>query len=174
MERCVAVLADTHDLLRDELRAALAGADHLIHAGDLCSAAILAEFAAMAPLTVVRGNNDRGAWADALTDTAAVELAGVHIWVCHDRADLERWPAPAGTDLVVVGHSHRPYLEDGDPRTGRPAILNPGSPGRRRFSLPVSFARLRLGAGAWQAEIVELEVPPARPRRRRQQGSSNA
>lgn len=162
----VAVLADTHDLVRDELRAALAGADRVLHAGDLCSPAVLDALATIAPVTAVRGNNDRGSWADALPEATLIELEQVRVWLCHDRADLIRLPPPPATDLVVVGHSHRPVLEPADAASGRPAMLNPGSPGRRRFSLPISCAKLHVDGRRWQAGIITLDPAPKTPRSR--------
>lgn len=159
----VGVVADTHDLVRPELIEALAGVDRLLHAGDVCSAGTLEALAALAPVTAVRGNNDRGPWADALPEACTAELEDVRVWLCHDRADLARLPPPPGTDLIVVGHSHRPLedLHDGIP------LLNPGSPGRRRFSLPVACARLEVDGARFSIERIELAVAPPQRRRRR-------
>jgi predicted phosphodiesterase len=66
-------------------------------------------------------------------------------------------------DVIVSGHSHRPGVE----RKGRVLLVNPGSAGPRRFSLPIALARLHLGGAAPRAEIVELDVGAAAPRRQR-------
>ncbi len=157
----VGVVADTHDLVRPELIEALAGVDQLLHAGDVCSAATLEALATIAPVTAVRGNNDRGPWAEALPEACTAQLEDVRVWLCHDRADLARLPPLPGTHLIVVGHSHRPLedLHDGIP------LLNPGSPGRRRFSLPVACARLTVEGARFGIEPIELDVAP--PQRRR-------
>jgi putative phosphoesterase len=134
----IGLIADTHGLLRPEALAALAGCDHLIHAGDIGKATILDALRAVAPLSVVRGNNDRGrAWADGLPDHLSIEVGGLLVYLTHEMADV---PAqlPPGTQVVVTGHSHKPKVET---RNGV-LFVNPGSAGPRRFTLPVSVALL--------------------------------
>ena len=107
---------------------------------------------ALAPVTAVRGNNDRGPWAQRLANTALVDLAGVRILVAHDRHDLGA--DVQGAAVVVSGHSHRPLVE----RSGGVLFVNPGSAGPRRFRLPIAVARLAIDAGGVEAEIVALAV----------------
>ena len=57
----IGLISDTHGLLRPEVLDFLRGSDHILHAGDICGAAVLQQLAALAPVTAVRGNNDRGA-----------------------------------------------------------------------------------------------------------------
>jgi putative phosphoesterase len=154
--RTIGVISDTHGLVRPEAVRALARCELLIHAGDVGAPDVLRELETIAPLWVVRGNVDRGAWASALPERLVVELGGARILVLHDRAGAGD-PAAAGVDVVVSGHSHRPHVE----RRGGVLWLNPGSAGPRRFRLPVAVARLELGAGAPTAEIIELEVDPS-------------
>ncbi len=45
----IGVLSDTHGLLRPELLPALAGVDHILHAGDVGDPTILTELAASPP-----------------------------------------------------------------------------------------------------------------------------
>jgi putative phosphoesterase len=148
----VGVISDTHGLLRPEALAVLRGADHILHAGDVGGPEVLEKLRALAPLTVVRGNNDRGPWAEALAETEVVELGGLSIYMLHDRAELDLDPAAAGMAAVVCGHSHRPLSEE------RKGVLhfNPGSAGPRRFSLPITVGRLRIASGRIEAEIVPL------------------
>lgn len=150
----VGVISDTHGLVRPEALRALAGAELILHAGDVGSPAVLTELRALAPLVVVRGNNDRGAWAEELPAWEAVEVGAVTIYMLHDLKELELSPAGAGFRVVVSGHSHRPLVEE---RRGV-LYLNPGSAGPRRFRLPVSIARLYLEDERVRAEIVELMV----------------
>jgi len=156
----VGVIADTHGLLRPEAVAALAGVDVIVHAGDIGGAAILEALRAIAPVIAVRGNNDRDAWAAALPDVARTEVGGVRLCVVHDLKELRGDPASEGVDVVISGHSHRPSVA----RRARLLLLNPGSAGPRRFTLPVAVARLYIGPAGPRAEIVELAVapPPAR------------
>jgi len=148
----VGVISDTHGLVRPEAVAALRGSDHILHAGDVGDAEVLAALRALAPLTVVRGNNDRGSWAAALPHDAVVELAGASIYLLHDRNELDLEPRAAGLHAVVCGHSHKPLAEDRD------GVLhfNPGSAGPRRFNLPITVGRFRIRDGRISAEIIPL------------------
>jgi hypothetical protein len=153
-EHLVGVIADTHGLVRPEALAALAGCDGIIHAGDVGAEEVLSALRAIAPLTAVRGNNDRMAWAAALPESEAVEVAGSWLYVLHDLNDLDLDPRAAGFAAVIAGHSHRPAIED----RGGVLFVNPGSAGPRRFRLPVAVARLRIGAGRVQGELIVLDV----------------
>ena len=148
----VALIADTHGLLRPEALAALRGSDHIVHAGDIGTPQVLAGLRAVAPVTAVRGNNDQGAWARSLSDSEAVEIGGHWLYVLHDVHDLDLDPGAAGFAAVIAGHSHRPLVEE---RRGV-LFVNPGSAGPRRFTLPVAVARLRVSASAVRAETVLL------------------
>lgn len=152
MRVVVGVISDTHGLLRAGAVAALGGSQFIVHGGDVGDEDILRTLAAIAPVTVVRGNTDTDAWARRLPRTALLDVAGVRIYVVHDIDDLDIDPRTAGVGVVVFGHSHRPGIE---PR-GDVLYLNPGSAGPRRFDLPVSVARLVIDGGAVRAEIVEI------------------
>jgi len=149
------LISDTHGLLRPEATAFLRGAAHIIHAGDIGSAAILDELAALAPVTAVRGNNDQGAWADALGETALVDLGGIRIHVLHDLAQLGLDPKSAGVRVVVAGHSHRASVVERD----GVLYVNPGSAGPRRFRLPVAAAELYICGADVRARAVDLLAP---------------
>ena len=150
----VGVIADTHGLLRPEAVAALQGADLILHAGDVGPAVILDELRAIAPTTAVRGNVDTGMWATALPLSDVVSVGGLELYMLHDRASLDLDPAAAGFAAVIFGHSHRPGAEL---RNGV-LYLNPGSAGPRRFTLPVTIARLTIEDGRLTHQIVELHV----------------
>jgi hypothetical protein len=152
----VGLISDTHGLLRPEAAAALAGVDQLIHGGDIGNPAVLSALEAIAPLTVVRGNNDRAAWADSIPEAAVIEVDGVRIYALHDLNTLAIDPAAAGMQVVISGHSHRPKVSHRD----GVLYVNPGSAGPRRFSLPVSVARLDIDAGRVEATLVELALAP--------------
>ena len=152
-EQIVGVISDTHGLVRPEALDALRGSDLIIHAGDVGSPDVLEALRALAPVTAVRGNNDRGNWAESLSDSEAVEIAGRWLYVLHDLHELDLDPGAAGFAAVIAGHSHRPLIEE---RKGI-LFLNPGSAGPRRFTLPVALARLRVAAkGKIAAETVVL------------------
>ena len=153
----IGVISDTHGLLRPEALAALHGSDRILHAGDIGGPEILEALERIAPVTAVRGNNDHGEWAEGIAEREQVECAGVRILMLHDLKELDATP---DCEVVIAGHSHKPMIEK---RNGT-LFLNPGSAGPRRFSLPVSVARLAVKDGRPDARIVELDVAP--PKRR--------
>jgi putative phosphoesterase len=148
----VGVISDTHGLVRPEALAALKGSELIIHAGDVGGPEVLGELGRLAPVVAVRGNNDRGAWAEALPLYEAVEINTAFVYVLHDLKELDIAPAAAGFRVVVSGHSHKPLAEE---RRGV-LYLNPGSAGPRRFKLPITLARLDLKGDAANAEIINL------------------
>jgi len=148
------VISDTHGLVRPEALAALAGVERIVHAGDIGAPAVLDALARIAPVTAVRGNNDREGWAAAIPETEVVEIGGVSLYVLHDLHELDLDPRAAGFAAVIAGHSHRPRREERD----GVLYLNPGSAGPRRFTLPISLARLTVAGARVSAELVTLEV----------------
>ena len=152
------IISDTHGLLRPEAVAFLRGCERIVHGGDIGSPQVLAQLAALAPVTAVRGNNDKGAWADALPETELFEFNGRYVYAIHDLSQLDIEPSAAGVHLVVSGHSHKPVVEH---REGV-VYVNPGSAGPRRFRLPVAVAEVLVLGGQVSARVVELEVTSPR------------
>ena len=150
----VGIISDTHGLLRPEAAAFLRGSDFLIHGGDIGHAGILKDLASLAPITAVRGNNDKGPWAEAVADTEVLQVEGVLIYVIHNIAELDLDPRAAGFHVVVSGHSHKPSVSERD----GVLYVNPGSAGPRRFKLPVAVAELAVSGSSIRARIVELEI----------------
>jgi putative phosphoesterase len=148
------VISDTHGLLRPEAVEALRGAQQVIHAGDVGSLEILEILATIAPVTAVRGNVDKGAWAQQLPQTQALEAGGISIYLLHDLMQLDVKPEAAGFRVVISGHSHIPKQEV---RNGV-VYFNPGSAGPRRFKGPVSVGRLSIAGAEVSAELVILNV----------------
>ncbi len=149
----VAVLSDTHSLLRPEVLKAIAEAEHIIHAGDVGDIRIFDALQAIAPTTAIRGNVDTHGETAALPSTEALELGGHLVYILHSIHDLDLKPEAAQISVVISGHSHKPLVEH---RHGV-LYLNPGSCGPRRFSLPITFAWLALKPNTPpQAEIVDL------------------
>jgi putative phosphoesterase len=150
----IGLISDTHGLLRKEALRALQGSDLIIHAGDVGKPEILDSLKALAPLVAVRGNIDRGNWAEALPPTAVAETPSAVFYVLHDLQQLDLDPKAAGFHVVVSGHTHKP----GYTRRGGVLYLNPGSSGPQRFDLPVTIARLDLRHEPWSPEFVDLSV----------------
>src|SRR4249920_3152349 len=153
----VGLISDTHGLLRAEALERLRGASHIIHAGDIGRAEILAGLRALAPLTAVRGNNDRAPWANSVRATESVRIGEVRLYVVHDLAELDIDPAADGFQVVVSGHSHRPRIEE----RGGVLYVNPGSAGPRRFRLPIAVGELRISGNSVKAKLVELKLAVA-------------
>lgn len=148
----IGVISDTHGLLRPEALAALRGSEYIIHAGDIGDPVILKKLAEIAPVTAIRGNVDREAWARKIPATNVLEAGGVSIYVLHNLQQLDLKFEAAGFPVVVYGHSHVPKQET---KNGV-LYFNPGSAGPRRFRLPVTIGRLRVQAGGVSGEIVEI------------------
>ena len=158
----VGLISDTHGLLRPQALAALRGSARIVHAGDIGSAEILDALTRIAPLTAVRGNNDRDAWASRLPETVEFEECGVRLHVLHDLHELAIAPRERNIAVVISGHSHKPRVE----RRDGVLYVNPGSAGPRRFKLPVTVAELLIdsdqfaveGIAAIDTRIVELPI----------------
>lgn len=150
----IGVISDTHNLLRPQAINALGGVDLIIHAGDVCNPQILEELNSIAPTIAVRGNNDKGGWAEKLPVFETVKAQNVYIYVIHDIKELHIKSADEKFKVVISGHSHKPSAEN---KNGV-LYLNPGSAGPRRFKLPVSVARLKIDGENVEAKIIELSV----------------
>ncbi|MDP5168786.1 MAG: metallophosphatase family protein [Bacteroidia bacterium] len=152
----VGVISDTHGLLRPEAIEALRGVDHILHAGDVGKFSILDSLSSIAPLTAIRGNIDKGPeWAQRLPATTAVELGGHWFYLVHAIEDLDLDPATAGMSAIIYGHSHKPFQAVKQ----NLLYLNPGSAGPRRFSLPITLAKVYISATGIRAEIIPLISP---------------
>ncbi len=148
----IGLISDTHGLLRPEALDALAGVERIIHAGDIGGPEVIETLSAIAPVDAVRGNNDKGGWATRLPAWLALEFEGVGIHVLHDINDMDVEPTAAGFHVVIAGHSHKPRIEE----RGGFLLVNPGSAGPRRFSLPVTIGYLTVAAGQASATLEAL------------------
>ncbi|WP_213879282.1 metallophosphoesterase family protein [Pseudomonas sp. dw_358] len=147
----IGLISDTHGLLRPEALAALQGCDHLVHAGDIGKLEILDALRAVAPLTVVRGNNDRDEQWAGVDLNHSLRLGEIGLYVTHEMADVPS-PLPLGIDVVVTGHSHKPLEQWRD----NVLFINPGSAGPRRFKLPITVALLQVDGRHRQVKFVAL------------------
>ncbi len=146
------MIADTHNLLRPQAVQALQGVDLILHAGDIGSLDLALRLEAIAPLRAVRGNVDKGEWAEAFPAVLLVEVGKARIYMLHRLQDLALNPHTHELDVVVSGHSHKAELAT---REGV-LYLNPGSAGPRRFKLPVTLAILHIDDSGLRAELVPL------------------
>jgi putative phosphoesterase len=148
----IGLISDTHGLLRPEAMDVLRGSDFIVHAGDI-GEGVLEPLSTIAPVTAVRGNNDRSAWAGRIAETEQLRFGEVTLYALHDLADLGVDPGAAGIGVVVSGHSHRPRSE----RRSGVLYVNPGSAGPVRFNLPISVALMQIAGKDVTVRIVELE-----------------
>jgi uncharacterized protein len=155
----IGLVSDTHGLVEPKLALLFAGCDAIVHAGDVVKPPVLEVLAAIAPLTVVRGNNDAGALLDRLPEVAFLEIGPLTALVVHDLGAREKPKPPARAllarrrpDVVVHGHSHRP----GAALAGGRLFVNPGSAGPRRFSLPRTAALLVARGRRVRVEFFDL------------------
>ncbi|HAQ87858.1 MAG TPA: YfcE family phosphodiesterase [Pseudomonas sp.] len=148
----IGVISDTHGLLRPEALAALQGCERIIHAGDIGKPEVLEGLRALAPLDVIRGNVDSGDWAAEVPEHLDLEIGGLRVYVTHDVKTMGIDPIAEQVDVVIAGHSHQPKIE----QVNGVLYLNPGSAGRRRFTLPISLALLDIEDGQPRAQLVTL------------------
>jgi uncharacterized protein len=148
----IGIISDTHGLLRPEAAMALSKVDLILHAGDICGPEVLESLRSIAPVIAVRGNNDKGVWADDLPIWEVTTVGSIYIYMIHDLKEIDLSPAAAGFQVVVSGHSHKPSVEK------RKSVLyvNPGSAGPRRFALPSSMAILKIEGDVVSADLIEL------------------
>lgn len=150
----IGLISDTHGLLRPQAVEALRGSDLIIHAGDIGKPEILEALAEIAPVHAVRGNNDRGAWAEMIPECRIILYQEKRIQVLHDMHDLKTEAAEKQIDVVICGHSHRPRVHEKD----GVLYVNPGSAGPRRFKLPVAVGRIEWTGKSLRAEIITLDA----------------
>ncbi|HYD74972.1 metallophosphoesterase family protein [Ramlibacter sp.] len=148
----IGLVSDTHGLLRPQVLDFLAGSDRIVHAGDIGDEAILQQLRRIAPVTAVRGNNDRGPWADRLPEGELLAVEGIGVFVIHDLAMLAQHAQVRSARVVVSGHSHKPLVQE----RGGVLFVNPGSAGPRRFKLPIAAGELLVDGDSVSARIMEF------------------
>lgn len=146
----IGIISDTHGLLRDEVIEYLQSCDAILHAGDINTPELVEELSQIAPLYVVRGNNDKGEWAEALPHDLKITLGGKQFYMVHQKKEVPK--ALEDIDVVIYGHSHQYHLEQAEDRIW----LNPGSCGKRRFGLPITMAYLMIDDEKITIEKIEL------------------
>ena len=151
----IGIISDTHDLLRPEVLAELQGSDYILHGGDISSRKILEKLEEIAPVKVVRGNNDKD-WAEQLPLSLEFEFGSLRVYMTHKKKDL---PKDLNKyDLVVYGHSHQysaKWIESDERK--RTLLLNPGSCGPRRFHQPITMAVLTVGDEGWIVNQIDIQ-----------------
>ena len=148
----IAVISDTHDMLRPELLAQLAGCDRILHAGDVVDQIVLDRLRAVAPTVAVLGNNDE--WYGMKYPHIYKEtIGGLAVVMAHK---LENALRAGPADIVITGHTHR-YAE----KTENGCLyLNPGSCGTMRcMHMQATYAFLHITDGKVTVEKRMLSAP---------------
>ena len=143
----LAILSDTHNLLRPQVLARLQGVDAILHGGDCSRQSVLDTLREYAPLYVVRGNNDKE-WAEDLPHDLTVTLGGKTFYMVHKKAEIPR--GLTDVDAVIYGHSHKYAQEE---KNGI-LYLNPGSCGPRRFNQEITMAIMTIDGETLSVEKV--------------------
>ena len=146
----VGIISDTHGLLREEVINQLKTCDYIIHAGDIDKEEVLDELKNIAPLFVVRGNNDKGEWADSLSRELYFNIGDIKFYMIHNIKDIPN--NLKNVDVIVFGHSHKYFYEVVD----NIAYLNPGSCGKKRFNLPINFVIMTIKNKDYNIENINI------------------
>jgi putative phosphoesterase len=149
----VGIISDTHGLLRTEVVNILADVNLIIHAGDIDTPNVLTDLKALAPVVAVRGNMDRGGWADELRSSELVETNGINIYVLHDLTRLDLDPLSVGIKVIVNGHTHKPLIYE----KNNILYFNPGSAGYRCNNAPLAVGILTMNKGKIYPKIIQLK-----------------
>jgi hypothetical protein len=148
--RNVAILGDTHGLLRPELSEHLSGVDLILHSGDVGQMTVLHRLKQFAPVIAVRGNVDDHL--AGLPETELVSIRGHLVYLLHVLASLDLDPVVAGVAMIVSGHSHQPVIR----KAKGVLYVNPGSVGPRRFKLPVCFVRAEFSETGIETRLIQV------------------
>lgn len=146
----LAILSDTHGLLRPEVLEYLKGSDAIVHGGDINTRDIVDQLRSYAPLYIVRGNNDKD-WAESIPHDLTFSLGGVNFFMVHNKRDVPR--DLNGIDVVIYGHSHK-FAQD---KRDGVLWLNPGSCGPRRFHQEITLAIMDIEDGKYQ--VAKIVIP---------------
>jgi putative phosphoesterase len=158
----VVVLSDSHllrgiDAIGPQVLEAIAGADVVLHAGDITSRQAFTELQSMVETYAVLGNNDREL-RQVLPESRLIDLGGVNVALVHDSGAAKgraarlcrRFPS---ANVIVFGHSHIPVDESG--AQGQ-LLFNPGSATLRRSQPHRTFGRLRVSGGEIHLHQIEI------------------
>ena len=109
----IAVISDTHNLLRPEVADVIKTSDAVLHGGDisgpdtlagiqaLCGESASARVGGAGNFYAVRGNNDRN-WASDIPYAREVRLYGCRFFMTHMKKDI---PAMVDADVVTASFS---------------------------------------------------------------------
>ena len=146
----VGIISDTHGLLREDVINYLKTCDYIVHGGDINTEDVLNKLKDIAPLYVVRGNNDKGEWAEKLPKELYIEIGNIRFYMVHNKKDISSKLKPI--DIIIFGHSHKYFCENIEDILW----LNPGSCGKRRFNLPINLAIMTIENNDYNIEKIDI------------------
>jgi putative phosphoesterase len=152
----IGVISDTHNFLDPKVLKLFAGVDHILHGGDVGLPWLLMELEAIAPVTAVMGNTDEPGLGYRLTEV--VELARQKFLVHHIvnplalEDSLQRRIGRERPQIVIFGHTHKPFCESIDGRL----YFNPGYAGKSRFGMERTVAILHCDENEIRPEFLKL------------------
>ena len=146
----VGIISDTHGLLREEVINHLKDCDYIIHGGDINTEDILNKLEGIAPLYVVRGNNDKNEWAEKLPKQLYFTIGNLKFYMVHNKRDISL--NLKNVDIIIFGHSHKYFCE----MIEDILWLNPGSCGKRRFNLPINLAIMTIEDNDYNIEKIDI------------------
>ena len=155
----IGVISDTHGFYDPRVPPLFEGVDHILHAGDIGTGQIIGQLTDIAPVTAVRGNNDREGSASKYPEVEILSLGGCRIYLTHivkvpkvgDEVGLATYREHQ-VDIVVFGHSHHAFYEQREGLT----FFNAGAAGKRRFNAVPSIGLLELDSGRVEGRILIL------------------
>lgn len=145
----IAIISDTHGLLREQVMAELVAADCSIHAGDIDTPDVVHAMEQLGKTYIVRGNNDKD-WAEDLPKSITIQIEGVNFFIVHNKNDVPK--NLNNIDVVIYGHSHKYSAQEID----GVLFLNPGSCGKRRFGFDLTMCHMKVDSGQFQFEKVDI------------------
>ncbi len=151
MLKKIAIISDTHGLLREDVVNILKTCDVILHGGDVDNEQVYQKLQELGKLYAVRGNNDFY-WAEALPYELEQELYGIRFYMIHDKSMIS-YEKEQRADVIIYGHSHQYEMH----RKEEKIYINPGSCGRERFRLPITMAILFLDTETKEISIERIE-----------------
>ncbi|MFQ6794421.1 MAG: metallophosphoesterase family protein [Thomasclavelia sp.] len=139
----IGIISDTHDVLKEAVLTDLKDCDYIIHAGDITKQEVLDKLKQLAPVYAVKGNNDKLL----LNTSEEFSLLGHRFYLIHELDSKKN------VDFYIYGHSHQLACY----QKGKTLYLNPGSCGRKRFSLPLTYIILYLSEDSYEIIIKKID-----------------
>lgn len=150
MEHRIAIISDTHSLLRPEIKELLQSCEIILHSGDIASQKTIEEIKNITTTYFVKGNADKNIQED-IPEELEIDLYGFHFYMIHNKKQKKE--NLDDVDIFIYGHSHK-YEEIKKEGT---LYLNPGSCGPRRFRQPITMAVLTIEDETHHYSIEKIE-----------------